>query len=92
MNKIENRITFIYLLFIMYYLELLTLEIMKLLGSTRSKFKFFDMTSLSKFFDVVLFLLSSSNTGPSFMSISSLVLDFFYKGLARNPEIGNIPV
>ena len=44
-----------------------------------------------KFFRVVLFLLLSLVTGPSFMSISSLVLDLwqflFYKGLTRNPEI-----
>ena len=32
-----------------------------------------DMTSSSNFFDVVLFLLSILVTGPSFMSISSLV-------------------
>ena len=34
-NKIENRITFI--IKIVYYLELLTPEAMKLLGSTKSK-------------------------------------------------------
>ena len=33
-----------------------------------------DMTSTSDLSDVVLFLLSSLVTGPSFMSISSLVL------------------
>ena len=33
-----------------------------------------DMTSLSNFFEVVLFLLSTLVTGPSFMSILSLVL------------------
>ena len=52
------------------------------------------MTSLSNVFEVVLFLLSSLVTVPSFMSISSLVLDitiFFYKGLSRNPEIGIPP-
>ena len=37
--------------------------------------QFFDMTSTSNFFDVVLFLLPSLVTGPSFMSISSLVLE-----------------
>ena len=47
------------------------------------------------FFDVVFFLLSNLVTGSSFMSISSLVLvlwQFFYKGLTRNPEIGNTSV
>ena len=34
-----------------------------------------DMTSSSDFVDVVLFLLSSLVTGPSFMSMSSLVLE-----------------
>ena len=34
-----------------------------------------DMTSSLKFFDIVLFLLSSLVTGPSFMSILSLVLE-----------------
>ena len=43
------------------------------------------------FFDVLLFLLSSLVTGPNFMSISSVLLDFF-KGLTRNLEIRNIPV
>ena len=52
------------------------------------------MTSSATFFEVVLFPLSSLVTVPSFMSISSLVLDitiFFYKGLSRNPEIGIPP-
>ena len=35
--------------------------------------QFSDMTSLLNFFDVVLFLLSSLDTGPSFISILSLV-------------------
>ena len=35
--------------------------------------QFFDMTSSSKVFDVVLFFLSSLVTSPSFMSISLLV-------------------
>ena len=39
--------------------------------------QFLDMTSLSNSFDVVLFLLSSLVTGPSFMSISSLVLELW---------------
>ena len=42
------------------------------------------------FFETVLFLLSSLVTGPNFMSISSLI--FVYKGLTRNPEIGNTSV
>ena len=37
--------------------------------------QFSNMTLSSKFFDVVLFLLSSLVTGPRFMSISSLVLE-----------------
>ena len=40
--------------------------------------QFPDMMSSSKFFDVVLFLLSSLGTGPSFMSISSLVLELWH--------------
>ena len=47
-------------------------------------------------FEIVLFLLSGLVFGPSFLSISSLVLElwqfFPYKGLTRNPEIGNSPV
>ena len=57
--------------------------------------KFADMTSSSNCFDIFMFFLSSLVTGPSFMSISSLVLELwliFYKGLDRNPEIGNAPV
>ena len=52
--------------------------------------QFFDMTSWLSFLDVVLFLLSSLVTGPSFMSISSLVS--FCQELIGNPEIGNTPV
>ena len=37
--------------------------------------QFADMTSSSDFFDVDPFLLSSLVTGPSFMSMSLLVLD-----------------
>ena len=37
--------------------------------------KFADMESSSNLMDAVLFLLSSSDTGTSFMSISSLVLE-----------------
>ena len=39
--------------------------------------QFFDMTSSSNLFDVVLFFLPSLVTGPSFMSIWSLVLDLW---------------
>ena len=57
------------------------------------KSQFADITSSSNFFDVVLFLLSSLVTGPSFMSISSLVLELwqfsFIRDLTRNPEFGN---
>ena len=57
--------------------------------------QFVDMTLWLIFFDVVLFRLSSLVTGPSFMAISSLVLElwqFFYKELTRNPKIRNTPV
>ena len=41
-----------------------------------------------KFFDVVLFLLSGLVTGPSFMSISSLVLELWQFSFIRDwPEI-----
>ena len=50
--------------------------------------QFFDMTSMSNFFDVVLLLLSSLVTGPGFMSTSSLVLELWQFSLIRNwPEI-----
>ena len=52
--------------------------------------------AIANFFDVAVFILSSLVIGPSFMSISLLVLEIwqfsFYKGLTRNPEIGNTPV
>ena len=46
--------------------------------------QFPDMTSSSKYFDVVLFLLSFLVTGPSFMSISSLVLEFWQFSFIRD--------
>ena len=50
--------------------------------------QFPDMTSPSKFFDSVLFLLSSLVTGPSFTSISSLVLELWKFSFIRDwPEI-----
>ena len=50
--------------------------------------QFVDMTSSSKLFDVVLFLLSSLVTGPSFMSVASLVLDLWQFSFIRDwPEI-----
>ena len=50
--------------------------------------QFPNMMSLSKFFDVVLFLLSSLVTGSSFMSISSLVLELWQFSFIRDwPEI-----
>ena len=60
--------------------------------------QFSETTSTSNFFHVALFLLSGLVTGPSFMSIWSLVLELWQfsfirdKGLTRNPEIGNTPV
>ena len=50
--------------------------------------QFSNMMSLSNVFDVVLFLLSSLATGPSFMSISSLGLELWQFTLIRDwPEI-----
>ena len=46
--------------------------------------QFSDMTSTSNFFDVVLFLLSSLVTGPSFMSITSLVLELWQFSFIRD--------
>ena len=52
------------------------------------KSQFADITSSSNFFDVVLFLLSSLVTGPSFMSISSLILELWQFSFIRYwPEI-----
>ena len=50
--------------------------------------EFCNMTSTSNFFDVALFLLSSLVTVPSFMSISSLVLELWQFSFIRDwPEI-----
>ena len=50
--------------------------------------QFSDMTSTSNFFDVALFFLSSLVTGPSFVSISSLVLELWQFSFIRDwPEI-----
>ena len=50
--------------------------------------QFSKMTLLSVLFDVALFLLSSLVTGPSFMSISSLVLELWQFSFIRDwPEI-----
>ena len=50
--------------------------------------QFSDMTSKSNFFDDVLFLLSSLVSDPSFMSISSLVLELWQLSFIRDwPEI-----
>ena len=47
-----------------------------------------DITSTSTFFDLVLFLLSSLVTGPTFMSTSSLVLELWQFSFIRGwPEI-----
>ena len=56
---------------------------------------FSDKRSSSRFYNVVVFLLSSLVTGLSFMLISLLVLEFwqlFCKGLTRYPKIGNTTV
>ena len=53
--------------------------------------QFVDMKSSLNFFEVAVFLLPILVTGPSFMPISLLVLEFstifLYKGLTRNLEI-----
>ena len=50
--------------------------------------QFLDMTSSSEFFNVVLFLLSILVTGPSLMSILSLVLELWQLYFVRDwPEI-----
>ena len=50
--------------------------------------QFSNKTSPSNFFDAVLFLLSSLVTDPSFMSISSLVLELWQISFIRDwPEI-----
>ena len=57
--------------------------------------QFADTTSSPNFFDIVLFLLLSLVTGPSFMSISSLVLELWQFSLIRDwPEIrkSEIPI
>ena len=57
-----------------------------------------DMTSSSNLFDVVLFFFSNlvtSQVSCQYRTItagSGVITIFFYKGLARNPEIGNTPV
>ena len=52
--------------------------------------QFSDMRSLLIFFDVVLFLLSSLVTGPSFMSISSLVFELWQFRFVRvDQKTGN---
>ena len=55
--------------------------------------QFSDMTSTSNFFDVVLFLLSSLVTGPSFISISLLVLELWQFSFIRDwPKIQKLEV
>ena len=50
--------------------------------------QFVGMTSSTTFFDVAFFLLSSLVTGPSFLSISSLVLKLWQFSFVRDwPEI-----
>ena len=56
--------------------------------------QFSDMMPSSDFSDVVVFLLSSLVTGPSFMSVLLVLITgtiFLYKRLTRNLEIGNTP-
>ena len=57
--------------------------------------QFTDITSSSKFFDVVLLLLSIQllvQVSCQYITGSRVVTIFFYKGLTRNLEIGNTPV
>ena len=58
--------------------------------------QFFDVMYSPNLFEVVLFLLLNLVTDPSFMAISSLSFGvmtiFFYKRLARHPEIGNTTI
>ena len=55
--------------------------------------KFVDMTSSSNFFDVILLLLSSLVTGPSFLWISSLVLELSQFTFIRDwPEIRKLEI
>ena len=55
--------------------------------------QFSDMTSTSNFFDVVLFHLSSLVTGPSFMSISSLILVLWQFSFIKDwPEIRKLEI
>ena len=61
------------------------LKIGNKLEKWQCRHNFFDITSSSNFFDVVLFLFSSLATGLSFMSVPSLVLELW------NSEIGNNP-
>ena len=49
--------------------------------------QFSDMTSSSNSFDVALFLLSSLVTGPSFMSISSLVRELWQFTFMRDRPV-----
>ena len=55
--------------------------------------QFSDMMSMSNIFDVVLFFLSSLVTGPSFMSILSLVLELWQFSFIRDwPEIQKLKI
>ena len=59
--------------------------------------QFSDMTSTLNIFDVLLLLLSilvkfKSKFHVNTITGSGIVTIFFYKGLTRNPEIGNNPV
>ena len=55
--------------------------------------QFVDMSSLSNFFDVVLFLLLRLVTGLSFMSVSSLVLELWqFTFTVDRPEIWKLEI
>ena len=57
--------------------------------------QFFDLTSTLNSFDVALFLVNFSYASKFHVNIitaSGIMTIFFYKGLTRNPEIGNTPI
>ena len=63
------------------------------IGKKKMTSKFSDMTSSLNFFHLVVFLLSSSVTGPSFMSMPWLVLELWQFSFIKDwPEIRNLEI
>ena len=59
------------------------------------KSQFSEMTSSSNFFDVALFKRKFSywsNFHVNIITGSGVMTVIFYKGLSRNPKIGNTPI